>query len=324
MSFYKLEEAIKKTKDPLQAMIFKNYTNKNPFSDVLQFVDAETLVYQWYVKQGVAGVGRREVNGNLHKGTGSKGKVEITQLEIYNEVRNVDRVIEKTQGNAIGNGILYDEVEDITESIAFIQAKDLLHASIANGYKYNGLISTAIEAGKNFFVNDGAGVGTIDEKNVWDNLTLLQDEILGDNGSKAFIVKQRTFNKLQKLLALSGMEMKVATDNFGRPYGQFNGSIIIPVGSYVISKQEQEENEVVDLLPQINIEGDMTDRIVCATFGRNYIHGVRNRNYPSTLIKTADQIGPNEHPIVDFEDVMAIVDKTKGKAVSILEGVVIQ
>lgn len=322
MTFYKLEEALKVTsKDPLKGVLIKRQLLKNPLSGILPFTDADRRIYSWIAKEGVGGSGKREINGAFHEGSGSKHETKIVELDIYNETREIDRLIQDYDGDLLQNGIFEEELVDASDSVNFAEVYDYFNAAKANGGKYDGMFAMALAAGQVYTINDSGIATPLDQNNIYDEFARLQDETEGDDVDGAFLMSRKAFTKVTKYLRLSGFEVTVATDNFGRPYARFRNSLLIPCGSYTVNPQEGQKVKL-ELIPTVTFEGTAnTERIVYATFGAKNVHGLRGNKHPKIITNIKD-LGPKEHPTIDVEDVMALVDKS-GFSVSVLEGVIL-
>lgn len=323
MGFYKLEEALKVTSDPLVALIIKTYMVKNPLSNVLTFEDADDIIYKWFVKNGVGGAGRREINGAFHEGTGTQVDIKTVQLGIYNEVRKIDRIIAQYKGDLLKSGIVATELEDILTSIVYKSMYDFINGDSANtGEKFDGMVKLATRAGMNYTINEAGIASALTKDNIYDEMAKLQDETLGEDTQKVFLVDRKAFTKVNKLLKESGLETTIATDNFGRPYTHFRNSLILPMGSYVLDPQDGVKAKI-DLMPTATFEGtDNTHRIICANFGPSNVHALRGNKGTMINMSNVENLQPATHPTIDVEDTMAIVDKAQN-SIAVLEGVIL-
>lgn len=323
MAFYTLEEALKKTKDPLQAIVIKNYLMKNIFSAIptFEFDSSDKLSYEWFIKNGVGGAGTREINGAFHQGTGSRSDIAIVTLGVYNEVRHIDRLMQDYYGDLLTSGLFDSELDDVNTSVAYKQVYDMINASKANGDKFDGLVPLAIATGKNYTIGDGGVAAQLTSDNIYDEFARMQDETLGEDINGAYIMSKKAFTKVNKLLKLAGFEVTVATDNFGRPYARFRDSLIIAAGAYTVDPQGGTPLRI-DLMPTSTFAGTAgTERIVFAKFGKSHVHGLQGVKGPK-LYTNINNLQPETHPTIDLEDTMAIVDKSAG-AIAVLEGIIL-
>lgn len=322
MAFYKLEEALKVTgTDPLKGVLIKRQLLKNPLSDILQFADADRLIYTWLSKTGVGGSGKRELNGEFHRGQGGKTEIASVHLGVYNVIREIDRLVQEYNGDLLENGIFQQELVDASDSVNFDEVYDVFNASKAKGDAFDGLFALAAASGQVRTIADGGVAAELTAENVYDEMSRLQDETEGDDTEGVFILSRQAYTKLTKYLRLSGFDVTENKDNFGRAYTRFRDSLIVRAGSYTINSQDgtKVKRELIETKEFGGVEG--TERIIYATFSPTNVHGVRGMKHPKVETNVKD-LGPAEHPMIDVEDVMAIVDKANG-SVSVLEGIIL-
>ncbi|MFH5183133.1 hypothetical protein ACHHV8_11165 [Paenibacillus sp. TAB 01] len=325
MAFYTYSEAVNKSKTKLEAGIYRTYALKNPLSKILPILPVNDLVYSFLTSNGLGNdMANREFEGAFNEGTGTKTELRTIPLGVYQQTRKIERLFQEYKGDLSENGsLLDDEMIDILTVLTYKSMYDFINADIANGKKFDGLTKIAVTKGHNFSIGDGAVAARLDKDNIFDELSRLQDAILGEDSDKVFMVDKAIFTNIQKNLRLSGLEFVVASDDFGRPYASFRGSLIIPFGSYVVDPQGGAGPEKIDLIPTATYGGTAnTHKIICATFGQKNIHALRGSK--GTKVRAdLEATRPNTHPMVDVEDTFAVVDKTNGNSVAVLEGIIL-